>query len=330
MDDSTVHRAGLYAWVPSSAGPNYFRVAEPVRAYTELGGRAAIGPMLDNEILNRCDTVLAHTIHDERNSEAWQELVRGQSHRLVLDIDDLMWDADWAPFRKHYTADTLDRLAANILGAHVVTTTTAYLAQRITDWTGHRNVHVLPNTVPAWLLSHDMPARDGQAIGWQGSPSHEHDFTSSLGTQLAKFLRDHPRWSVVFYGADMDFGHPRITSTPWLKSVEEYWRTVSVDVGIGPLRDTRFNRAKSALRAVEYAALGIVAVLPDVPTYRGWIDDGVTGLLVRSYQTVRGVLNELADSPAWLGLMAKNARTAAAGWTTEANIGQWVTAWNTA
>lgn len=100
-----------------------------------------------------------------------------------------------------------------------------------------------------------------------------------------------------------------------------------MDIGIGPLRDTRFNRAKSSLRAIEYAALGIVAVLPDLPIYHGWVEDGVTGRLITPSRTLAGVLHEIAD-PYTRRQMASAARARAAGWTTEANIGRWLEAWH--
>jgi hypothetical protein len=41
------------------------------------------------------------------------------------------------------------------------------------------------------------------------------------------------------------------------------------DIGIAPLADTPFNRCKSPIKALDYAALGLAVLASDVPAYRG-------------------------------------------------------------
>jgi glycosyltransferase involved in cell wall biosynthesis len=155
------------------------------------------------------------------------------------------------------------------------------------------------------------------------------DWRDADQVQLTRFLRRHRDWHAQFYGNfTVTGGSDRVHVTPWQLNHDTYWRTLSMDVGIGPLRNTPFNRAKSSLRAVEYAALGVVAVLPDLPPYRGWIDDGVTGVLVRHPDGLYAALADVAADPAHMARMAAAARLRAAQWTTEASIGRWVDAWN--
>ncbi len=49
----------------------------------------------------------------------------------------------------------------------------------------------------------------------------------------------------------------------WLCSVDPPWH-----IGLAPLLDTPFNRCKSSLKALDYAALGIAVLASDVPVYR--------------------------------------------------------------
>jgi GT2 family glycosyltransferase/glycosyltransferase involved in cell wall biosynthesis len=51
------------------------------------------------------------------------------------------------------------------------------------------------------------------------------------------------------------------------------------DIGLAPLADTPFNRCKSAIKTLDYAALGLAVVASDVPAYRGSLADGTGGLL---------------------------------------------------
>jgi len=329
VETSTAYRTGVYGWSPGTGGVHHHRIAEPLRVLAQLGANVSTGVELDDAILSRCDTVLAHTLHQERDCLAWRTLERLDSHRLVLDVDDWMWAPDYAPFKANYTPEVLARLFDNVRRAHVVTTPTEVIADYLLAY--NPNVHVVPNTVPEWLLEHTMPERERPTIGYQGSPSHLRDWTTSTAGGLARFLAEHDEWGLHFHGLDPDAFRvlgERVKHTPWSGSIDRYYRSISFDVGIGPLRPTPFNRAKSALRAVEYAALGIVAVLPDLEPYRGWVEDGVTGRLVHGYQTLRGVLTEVARDPEERAKMADRAHARAADWTTEANIERWINAWN--
>ncbi len=324
----TRHRVGVYAWSPGTGGVHHYRIAEPLRVLASNGYPASTGIELSDPILETVDTVLGHMLHTEEATEAWQRLAKLDSHRLVLDVDDAMWAPDWHPFARHYTPDVLARVYANVRAAHVVTTPSEVIAEHLAKY--NRNVWLVPNTVPAWLLDHRMPDRDRPTIGWQGSPSHAQDWTHAQQLNLAKFLVRNESWGLHLYGTNPGgfarFGQ-RCLYTPWVNSVDDYHRRLSFDIGIGPLRDTQFNRSKSGLRAIEYAALGIVSVLPDLPPYRRWVRDGITGRLVRSHQTLRGVLQEVADDQPGRLAMATNARATARNWTTEARIKDWVTAW---
>ena len=52
------------------------------------------------------------------------------------------------------------------------------------------------------------------------------------------------------------------------------------DIGLAPLADTAFNRCKSAIKTLDYAALGLAVVASDVAPYRGSLADGAGGMLV--------------------------------------------------
>ena len=45
------------------------------------------------------------------------------------------------------------------------------------------------------------------------------------------------------------------------------------DIGIAPLADSAFNRCKSAIKTLDYAALGLAVLASDVPAYRGSLAD---------------------------------------------------------
>jgi glycosyltransferase involved in cell wall biosynthesis len=61
----------------------------------------------------------------------------------------------------------------------------------------------------------------------------------------------------------------------WLTTMQPRWH-----IGLAPLLDTAFNRSKSPIKAMDYAALGLTVLASDVPAYRGSIADGPAGQLV--------------------------------------------------
>jgi len=328
---------GIYGWSPGTGGVHWYRMAEPLRAAGLAGIRTDSGVRLDDELAERFDTVLVHMIHDERSSEAWEKLATNGQHRMVFDIDDVMWDPDWEPFARHYTPERIARIWRNIQLAHVVTTPSVVIAETVARV--NPNVYVCPNTVPEWLLSWSMPVRPGSAfgarhvIGYQGSPSHTTDFPPKLVRNLVRVIRRSRGWSLHFWGAAPEVTElipGRVGMTPWADSVPDYYRSLSMDIGIGPLAATTFNAGKSALRVVEYAALGIPAVVSSGPPYDGWVSHGLSGFLVAPGESWFDPLIELVARPELREQMGTYARELAAAWTTEAGIGAWLAAWNSA
>jgi glycosyltransferase involved in cell wall biosynthesis len=321
---------GIYGWSTGTGGVHFYRLAEPLRVAREHGVDAADGQQLDDAICARYNTILTHMLHDEGCSEAWEKLAANGQHRLVFDIDDVMWAPDWEPFAKFYTPTVLERVYRNIELAHVVTTPSPVIAEHVSKW--NPNVHVVPNTVPEYVLGIKPRTRHRRCVGFQGSAHHDVDFTDAVMQDLVRFIRDYPDWDLHLWGNHRIAGWPkgRVKVTGWQPNMRRYYQSLSMDMGIGPLQPTVFNSGKSSLRAVEYAALGIPAVVSDAPPYRGWVENGVTGLLVGRDGSWFDALKLLADNPVLRQEMGSEARRRAAKWTTEASIGRWAAAWNSA
>jgi GT2 family glycosyltransferase len=67
----------------------------------------------------------------------------------------------------------------------------------------------------------------------------------------------------------------------WLTSMQPRWH-----IGLAPLLDTPFNRGKSPIKAMEYAALGLAVLASDTSVYRGSVADGPGGQLVANDRSV--------------------------------------------
>jgi len=68
---------------------------------------------------------------------------------------------------------------------------------------------------------------------------------------------------------------------------EHYANIAQFDIGIAPLSDTPFSRARSAIKVLEYAALGIPAVATPLPEYVGWLGSGYANWLPTPNDWVR-------------------------------------------
>jgi glycosyltransferase involved in cell wall biosynthesis len=326
-----VPNQGVFGWSFGTGGVHFHRIGEPLRVLRFRGANVATGPQLDDETCARYDTIVVHLLHHERQSEAWAKLAAKGRHRLVLDVDDAMWAPDWQPFRNSYRPDVLERLYRNVQLAHVITTPSYEIADHLMKW--NKNVWILPNTVPEMLVKQPARYRGNPIIGYQGSISHVTDLDEEFARDIGAFMAHYSTWHLRVWG-DIEMKDTqnryqnRFQKVPWNPDVRSYYRTLSMDIGLGPLKDTPFNRAKSALRALEYQAAGIVPVLSDVRCYHGWIDQGETGYLIEQGTSWFDVLSHLASDSARRRRMALNGRLFAAKWTTEARAHEWVDAWD--
>ena len=102
------------------------------------------------------------------------------------------------------------------------------------------------------------------------------------------------------------------------------------DIGLAPLADTAFNRGKSAIKTLDYAALGLAVAASDVASYRGSLADGAGGVLVanrpeawfaalgrlvRDTELRHGLARGAAAAFAAEGTLARQAQARRAAWT---------------
>jgi hypothetical protein len=99
---------------------------------------------------------------------------------------------------------------------------------------------------------------------------------------------------------------------------------------LAPLLDTPFNRSKSPVKAMDYAALGLAMLASDTPVYRGSIADGPAGQLVANdHSNWHAALDWLIRNQVFRERSAMQAREAfLAGATLASHAETRLTAWN--
>ena len=209
--------------------------------------------------------------------------------------------------------------------ADLVTVSTPALAD---TYGAHGRVAVLYNQVPRRYLQ--VEHNDSDLVGWPGSlHSHPSDL-QTMGAAIAQHVAGGGRFMVVGdptgcgrvlgLGADPD-GAGVVPLHGWGEAVTQ------LGIGLAPLADTRFNRAKSWLKPLELSAVGVPWIAADLPEYRRWQGESGGGLLATKPRHWAGMLRRLVEEPRLRAELAAAGRATAAGHTIEGNAWRWAEAW---
>lgn len=323
----------IYGFAPVSGACHWYRIREPLRALGGMGHVTEFGDTLTEEIVRRNDTIIAHLLHDEQASQAWQWLSDANQHRLVLDIDDNVWAwPEGTEHKQYWTEERLLRLELNLELAHLVTTPSKVLADTLAFGRGvdPHKIAILPNYIPRWVLDIPYSQPEHFTLGYQGAPQGVHQFDLDIiQTELFTFLDKCPDARLLFFGQPqaLDGAGPfasRVDFVPWTPVIPDYYRSLhAMTIGMAPLASSPFTDSKSAVRAAEFHALGIPAVYSDVPPYRNWVAHRATGYLANYIQDWRKHLIKMYRNRELVTLLSVRAREAAHAWTIESNAWKW-------
>jgi glycosyltransferase involved in cell wall biosynthesis len=151
-------------------------------------------------------------------------------------------------------------------------------------------VHVVPNCIDFNEWDKYSPKKhDKIRIGWIGGASHNDDLKLCKDA-LYEVIRRHPESEVyiVSYPPPAWNCEDRMVMVNQWSTIDKYPQHVkelSFDIGIAPLRDNYFNRAKSNLRYLEMSACNIPTVASCVEPFKHdfvgkiatdteeWVDD---------------------------------------------------------
>lgn len=302
-----------------ASGCGWYRIRLPLGELARNGHEVQLTPgdQVRAEDAAKWPLVIGQRVDKHDALPAWRRL-RATS-RLIYEIDDDVWNIErtnWQAYGIYRRQETLDAVAHCAETADLVTVTTEPLAQVMREYNG--NVAILPNHVPGWLCDHDRDRRARPVVGWQGGASHGADI-GLVAQPVRRFLERFPGWDAHLMGTDYrpTIRHERVMFSPWVNvgdEPERYYRGIDFDIGLAPLTPGVFNRSKSAIKALEYAALGIPVIASDIEPYRDFVVHGVTGFLVRYDHEWLKYLGELAADDGLRESMGAKAREHARGW----------------
>lgn len=312
-------------------GGGLYRIRMPIDELGRHGHETSCEPAKTIVQPDGADIVVAHMAGTIRWHEApkvhswWRRL--SLKCRRVYELDDDPFNLERSnPAHFDYNrANSQDSLKFCIQSADLVTASVEPLAERMRKL--NPNVAVCKNRIDESLLQLERPQRDKLTIGWAGGPSHFEDMKEGA-YGLRRTLDWHPEVEAHFIGADMR----RIVRRParftkWAQSTTEYYKLIDFDIGIAPLRAGVFSDAKSAIKVMEYGALGIPCVASNVTPYRDYVIDGVTGFLVSGPEQWSQRLRELVNDEAMRDEMGKQAKELAAQHTIQIGWKDWALAY---
>jgi glycosyltransferase involved in cell wall biosynthesis len=193
----------------------------------------------------------------------------------------IVWDNDddvtavprsnplYARFGGFRSRDMRAGVRAMVRLADIVTTPSAVLADQYREL-GAGEVRVLENYMPPEFAKVRAAKHKGVAIACLAALEHQVDYQElGLRDVLLGLLDAHPELRVTSFGLGLGLGHERYEHVE-LVSFLDIAKTFSrFDIGIAPLVDIPWNRARSNVKLKEYASGGIAWLASPVGPYAG-------------------------------------------------------------
>jgi len=206
---------------------------------------------------------------------------------ILMEIDDYCFQLnDYSPAFNVYRAgkEACDGLEEQLKISDGVIVSTPYLKDLYADH--NKNIKVMRNGVDFNIWNFPIKEKKGKKIkiGWAGAYTHSED-VRYIEKIVYRILDKYKNVEFYFMGGAPDFfikKHPQIKchnawSNPY--NYPEALYKKNFDIGLAPLLDNNFNRAKSNLRWLEYSALKIPTIASNVEDFKRTIEEDDTGYL---------------------------------------------------
>lgn len=341
----------MLALVGDMTGPTVWRAMFPITALEHAGYPCgwdqmhnemvgSIAPLYDGYIISRVNWPAAQ----RRVAAAWFQSIRRAGKFCVYDADDDIFtanetrrriDLDWTEGKSEaeLESDRRQRIWA-MQQCDGVTVTTQRLATIVRQFTD-KPVIVVPNAIDLpWFRAIVNATRrvvPGLTIGWAGGRRHDRD-VEQMAEAWGRIARRYPDVTFVVQGwqPPVIAEHvpaDRLVMLPWMKPERYPAGIAQVDIGCCAVADTPFNRAKSNIKAMEYAAAG-AAVVASPTLYSGIVDSGASGFIANDAGEWEDALAFLIERPAERAMMRRRLlKTVERKHSLSVNLWRWPAAW---
>lgn len=278
------------------------------------------GRQLEN-LLNVADMSIWQIV-STREALALLETAKAALKRPVItESDDWMFDLPSynlaaGPYQPNSDSEWLAHRQLEISDAFI--TSTQFIADNFKEMFPGKPVYVIPNaldfdvwdnvSIPKNLTEQEMAQiqkKEGMIrIGYTGCANHNRDMDVMI-KPLLKILEENKNVEFV-YAHPLDsldkLKHPRVRCINRWVPIDYYPNELSawgVDIGVAPLRDNKFNRAKSNLRWLEFSALKIPTVVSNVYPFKHSVRHEQDGLICSSeldwYESLKRLVTDAGE-----------------------------------
>jgi GT2 family glycosyltransferase/glycosyltransferase involved in cell wall biosynthesis len=268
----------------------YIRLVQPLTHIAASNRQVLLHEADLTKAFQRVADVLICQRHAVSSIELADKLIshcRVNGMRLVYDLDDdLIADAPEHP--ENEILRTKEPIVVRlVLAADLVCVSTDELGKRLSSI--RPDLIIIPNYLDErlWTSCGGRKREDGDEtirLLYMGTVTHDLDYEFLEGVVQRLQEKYYRRSCFEIIGITsretLHSGIRRINPPPsatasypafvsWISS-QFRW-----DIGVAPLIETRFSGAKSNIKLVDYAALGLPVVASDIPPYRNSLGDGV-------------------------------------------------------
>ena len=231
------------------------------------------------------------------------EEARRQEKRVIYELDDLLCELPVEHPDHDYYLSARSTILRSALEADAVVTGSHRLKDYIQAF--NPNVRVFANALDDRLWKMVAPGlgdAEQIVIGYQGGHSHAYDLDVVTPALLNLLEKYRGRIAFKFWGIAPPPPMRDLPNVEWLDvglvryaDFAEYFVQQKCDIFIAPLRDNLFNRCKSALKFLEYSALGAPGVYSLVAPYENAVQHGTTGFLASNLEEWETALTSLIE-----------------------------------
>lgn len=131
-------------------------------------------------------------------------------------------------------------------------------------------IHVCPNSVDPDDWPEIERVERTLVVGYAGSDSHFYDL---FDVERALDWASRAGFTLMKMGAAANHWPWPHESLPWTDDIIEYHRNLqSIDIGLCPLRRSKWHDSKSDIKAMEYLMAGALPIVQaDSPVYKDWL-----------------------------------------------------------
>lgn len=334
-----------------NGGCGFYRLRAPAEALQNIGVDVTIQDGIDASALKypSGETVVeelrtdADLIVIQRPLDQSMFAVLQQAHRqgiaVIIELDD-----DFSTVHRFNAAhDSIE--GGEFSGNHWIEKACAIAdhvtvsTPQLTKYARHGRVSILRNNVPDSIFGFAPETRNfgSPRIGWTGSvQTHPDDLQQTKGSVAGLLRTNGLGFTVIgdgeYVATNLQFSPDTpVFATGWVP-IEHYYGALAnhMDIGIVPLEMSPFNEAKSALKGMEYAALGIPFVASPTREYLRMEAYGI-GKIAKTPGDWRKHLQRMLDRTSETERIANEARDRIkAEHTYSVNAPQWIDAWEKA